>query len=197
MSKILILIGAMTVLFACTSPVKKETKMKVNEEIKQKADEFATFKLTTDLGVLSTKERQMLPLLLEAAKIMEEIYWMEAFGDKKELVDKEMDQYTKKFVEINYGPWERLIDNKPFLKEYGPKPKGAKDITKEEFEAWNEESKTSLYTLIRRGEDGQLKSIPYNIAFEDQVKKASDLILKAAALAEDPGLKNYLEMDSI
>ncbi len=197
MSKILILIGAMTVLFACTSPVKKETMMKVDEEIKQKADEFATFKLTTDLGVLSTKERQMLPLLLEAAKIMEEIYWMEAFGDKNELFDKEMDQYTKKFVEINYGPWERLNDNKPFLKEYGPKPKGAnfypKDITKEEFEAWNEESKTSLYTLIRRGEDGQLESIPYNIAFEDQVKKASDLILKAAALAEDPGLKNYLE----
>ena len=66
-------------------------------------------------------------------------------------------------------------------------------MTKAEFDAWEDETKTSLYTLIRRGEDGKLKSVPYHIAFKEQVDKASALLKQAAELAEDPGLKNYLE----
>ena len=139
------------------------------EEIKQKAEEFASFRLTADLSVLSDKEKQMLPLLFEAAKLMEDIYWMEAFGNKDDLFLREMDEYTRKFLQINYGPWERLNNNEPFLPGYGAKPAGAnfypKDMTKKEFEAWDDATKTSLYTLIRRDEDGSLKSIPYHIAF--------------------------------
>lgn len=171
--------------------------MKVNQEIKQKADEFVSFKLTTDLSVLSEKEKQMLPFLLEAANIMEEIYWKEAYGNKEDLFTKEMGRYTEKFVNINYGPWERLNNNKPFLKEFSDKAKGANfypaDITKAEFDAWDDESKTSLYTIITRGEDGKLQSIPYHLVFKEQVENASQLILQAAALAADSGLKNYLE----
>ena len=65
-------------------------------------------------------------------------------------------------------------------------------MTKKEFEAWNDATKASLYTLIRRGEDGKLKSIPYHIAYAEQIQKAADLLEKAAILAEDSGLKNYL-----
>ena len=189
----------LTVLFtwACSNTdSKKETQKEVKSEIQQKVEEFAPFKLTTDLSVLTEKEKQMLPLLLETAKIMDEIYWMEAFGDKDELFQEGMDRHTKKFLEINYGPWERLNNNEPFLEDYGPKPAGANfypaNMTKEEFEAWNDDSKTSQYTLIRRSGDGSLKSIPYHVAFEEQIKKAVDLINQAAELAEDPGLKTYL-----
>ncbi len=186
---------------SCTTTTKKDTNqdkdMDVSESIKQKAEEFASFKLTTDLSVLSEKEKQMLPLLFEAADLMEEIYWVEAFGDKEELFSKDWDEYTKKFIRINYGPWERLNNNEPFLPGYGAKPAGANfypaDITKQEFEAWDDPAKTSLYTLIRRGEDGDLESIPYHVAFKTQIEKAADLLLQAAELAEGEGLKNYLE----
>ncbi|RIJ47681.1 Zn-dependent hydrolase [Maribellus luteus] len=186
--------------FSCSNSSKKETKqdkMEVNQEIKNKADEFASFKLTTDLSVLSEKEKQMLPLLFEAAKIMDDIFWQEAYGNKEELLGKDWDEYTRKFISINYGPWERLHNNEPFLPGFGAKPAGANfypaDMTKAEFDAWEDETKTSLYTLIRRGEDGELKSIPYHVAFKEQVDKASALLKQAAELAEDPGLKNYLE----
>ncbi|WP_346860400.1 Zn-dependent hydrolase [uncultured Draconibacterium sp.] len=187
--------------FACNTSSKKESKqekdMTENNEIKQKADEFVSFKLTSDLGVLTENEKQMIPLLLDAAKLMEEIYWVEAFGKKDELCNKDWDEYTRKFIQLNYGPWERLNANKSFLAEYEDKPAGANfypaDMMKEEFESWNDDTKTSLYTLIRRGEDGDLQSIPYHIAFQEQVEKAAALLNKAAALAEDPGLKNYLE----
>ncbi|MCE4566559.1 Zn-dependent hydrolase [Maribellus sp. CM-23] len=186
--------------FSCSNSSKKETKqdkMEVNQEIKNKADEFASFKLTTDLSVLSEKEKQMLPLLFDAAKMMDDIFWQEAYGNKEELLGKDWDEYTRKFISINYGPWERLHNNEPFLPGVGAKPAGANfypaDMTKAEFDAWEDETKTSLYTLIKRGEDGKLNSVPYHVAFKEPVDKASALLKQAAELAEDPGLKNYLE----
>lgn len=196
--KNIILLSLIAALFmGCGTSSQKEEEMNVNEKIKAKANEFATFKLTTDLSVLTEKEKQMLPLLFEAADIMDEIFWKEAFGKKEELLDKEWDEYTEKFIRINYGPWERLNNNEPFLDGFGPKPAGANfypaDMTKEEFEAWNDESKSSLYTVIKRDENGQLQSVPYHIAFKEEIEKAASLLEQAATLAEEPGLKNYLE----
>ena len=87
-------------IMSCSNTQKKEDKMHVNEDVKQKADEYITFKLTTDLSILTDKEKQMLPLLFEAAKIMDDIYWTEAFGDKDKLFSKSMDSYTWKFLNI-------------------------------------------------------------------------------------------------
>jgi hypothetical protein len=197
MKKILASIMAATVVFSCTSTANKGEAMKEETVIQQKVEEFVSFELNTDLSILSEKERKMLPLLLEAAKLMDDIFWMEAFGDKSELLTDELTDAELKFVKINYGPWERLNNNEPFLEKYGQKPAGANfypaDMTKKEFENWNDETKTSQYTLIRRDDSGNLVSIPYHVAFAAPVEKAAGLIRQAATLAEDPGLKKYLE----
>jgi cell division protein FtsL len=80
MKNIAVLFMVAALIFGCTSTSKKESKMEVNQEIMKKAGEFASFTLTTDLTVLTEKERQMLPILLEAAQLMDEIFWKEAFG---------------------------------------------------------------------------------------------------------------------
>ncbi|MHA7109619.1 dipeptidyl-peptidase 3 family protein [Sunxiuqinia elliptica] len=192
----LMTIGAGLLLGACTSKPKENNRMKT--EIEKKADEFVSFKLTTDLSVLTEKEKQMLPHLFQAAQIMNEIFWMEAFGDKEEVLAKATSPAMEKFIRINYGPWERLSANEPFIEGYGEKPAGANfypvDMTKAEFEAWEEPSKTSLYTLIRRDEDGKLKAIPYHEAFSKQIQEAVGHLRQAAELAEDEGLKKYLEL---
>jgi hypothetical protein len=104
--------------------------------------------------VLTEKEKQMLPLLLEAAQIMDEIFWTQAYGNKNELFTDDLDEYTKKFLKINYGPWERLKNNEPFIEGVGPKPAGANfypaDMTKEEFDAWNEPKNQPLYPNPQR-----------------------------------------------
>jgi hypothetical protein len=201
MKKTGIILVASIFIFGCNPTSKKTENMQEENLIKQKAEEFVQFTLTTNLDVLTEKEKQMLPLLMDAAKIMEEIYWEEAFGNKEELFDPGMDEYTKKFLEINYGPWERLNNNESFLPGYGPKPAGANfypaDMTKEEFNAWNDPTKTSLYTMIRRDDDGQLVSVPYHEYFDEKIKLAAELIQEAAILAEDKGLKNYLEKRAV
>jgi len=197
MNNYLSVVLLVALFYGCTSTPKQENNTEENNEMKNKVEEFAPFRLTTDLSVLTEKEKQMLPLLLEAAQIMDDIFWQQAYGDKDELFTNDLDEYTKKFLEINYGPWERLNNNKPFIEGVGTKPAGAnfypEDMTKEEFEAWDEPAKTSLYTLIRRDENGNLVSVPYHEAWKEEVTRASELLLQAAELAEDAGLKNYLE----
>ncbi len=184
--------------YACNQGENKEEQNESLSPMEIKVNEFASFKLTSDLSKLSEKERQILPLLFEAAQIMDEIFWIEAFGDKQLVLDSAKDEASRQFVEINYGPWERLKGNEAFIPSFGAKPAGANfypgDMTKEEFEAFAAKDKTSLYTMIRRDSAGKLVSIPYHQFFNDKVTKAADLLKKAAELAEDAGLKNYLTL---
>lgn len=163
-----------------------------------KVNDFAVVTLTTDLGKLTEKEKQMIPLLIEVADIIDNLYWLQTLGDKTAFLDSIKDTITRQFAEINYGPWERLNGNKPFIEGYGEKPAGANfypaDMTKEEFEKWNDPNKTSQYTLIRRADDRSLKAVWYHEAYKDQITRAAELLKKAAGFAEDAGLKKYLEL---
>jgi hypothetical protein len=190
------LLSGIVVFYSCKN--QGQIKGDTSKDISMKLNDFATFKLTTDMSKLTAKEKEMIPVLIEAARLMDDIYWMEAYGDKNELLSGLTDEELKKFVMINYGPWERLNDNKPFVEGVKEKPLGAnfypQDMTKEEFEAFEAPDKASLYTIVRRDEGGALKTIPYHVAFGDKVQQASDLIKYAAEFAEDPGLANYLRL---
>ncbi len=184
-------------LFFIASCGTKNT-METDSEIQKKVDAFVEVELTSDISHLSENQKEMLTYLFEAAQLMEDIFWQQAYGDKEALLSSIDDAAIKEFVKINYGPWERLNNNEPFMEGVGPKPAGANfyptDMTKEEFEALEAEDKTSLYTIIRRDEEGNLYTIPYHEAFKEETDKAIELIKKAAALAEDEGFKKYLEL---
>ncbi len=159
---------------------------------------YTPFKLETDISLLDENYKKMIPLLIEAAKIMDDLFWYEAYGDKEKLLSSISDEKLKVFASINYGPWDRLNGNKLFIDGEGEKPKGANfyphDMSKEEFELATIENKTGLYSFIRRNEDGTLKSIPYHIQFKDEITKVSELLKESAILSDDPGLKSYLEL---
>ncbi|MBI9060604.1 MAG: Zn-dependent hydrolase [Marinilabiliaceae bacterium] len=184
-------------MFACQPRVKK-TYVASIADVKQKVEEFKTVKLTTDLSQLTEKEQQMLPYLFEAAKVMDDLFWKQSWGDKAELLKNTPDENLKKFMKINYGPWERLNNNESFVESIGEKPKGVNfyphDMTREEFDAFEGEGKANLYTIIKRNDAGSLEVVPYSVAYGEELNKAADLLRKAAALAEDEGLKKYLEL---
>ncbi|MEI6347780.1 MAG: Zn-dependent hydrolase [Bacteroidota bacterium] len=166
--------------------------------MKQKVDEYASVKLTADLSRLTEKEKEMLPFLFEAAEIMNDLYWLQTYGDNKKILDSIKDENVKKFFMINYGPWDRLKDNKSFIAGIGEKPAGANfypaDMTKEEFEKLQDPNKKSQYTVIRRNADKSLKVVWYHEEYKEQLQKAADLITKASAFAENKDFKNYLEL---
>ena len=82
---------------------------------------------------------------------MNEIYWKQSWdGDRAALLARAPDAATRELVEINFGPWDRLNEDTPFIDGIGPRPPGGPfypaDMTKEEFEAAALPDKTSNYT---------------------------------------------------
>ena len=140
----------------------------------------------------------MIPLLIESARVMEDLFWQQAYGDKQALLARITDADARRLVEINYGPWDRLDGNRPFLPGVGPKPPGANfypaDMTKEQFEAAASDPLRSQYTLVNRPAGGGLEAISYHEAFAPQLKSAAAKLREAAKLAEDPGLRQYLTL---
>lgn len=188
-----------SLFFSCNQKVQEaNTDNSEKTEIQKKLETYIKVRLTADLNDLSEKEKQMIPILIKAARLMDYIFWQEAYGDKETFLSELESDDLKKYAEINYGPWDRLDDNKPYIAGVGAKPAGANfyptNMTKEEFEAAELDGKDSQYSLIRRDADGNLVNVPYREAFKDEVNKASELLLKAAELAEDSGLKKYLEL---
>ncbi len=204
MKKTIIFLLAIIVLAACKdtntsrNPKSQSTHESKEQTMKDKINAYVPFKLTTDLSKLTENEKKMLPLLIKAAEIMNDLYWVQAYGDKQALLSGIEDEDTKQFVMINYGPWDRLNGDKAFVKGVGEKPKGANfyptDMTKEEFEAADLEGKGSLYTFLRRDKDGKLVVRPYNEMFKAQLADAASYLLEASKYAVDAGLKNYLEL---
>ena len=183
-----------TLLFSCTETPKEEDYAAL-------ASQYAKVDLTTDISHLEDSEVDMLGILFEIGQIMDDIYWTENLGgDKNEFLSKIEDPNARKYAEINYGPWDQLDNRRVFIPGYGPKPEGAgfypTDMTKEEFEAWDDPDKTSQYTLIRRDENGNLKSVWYHEAYAEQIQYVADLLLKASELAADEEFANYLRLRS-
>ena len=79
-------------------------------------DIYAEFVLTADLGHLSDNQRQMIGVLIEASEIMDDLFWRQAYGDGyEEWLDSIGIDEVRRFAELNYGPWDRLADEAPFI----------------------------------------------------------------------------------
>jgi hypothetical protein len=171
---------------------------KFDNMVRRKSAEFEEVDLTTDISHLSDNQKEMLRLLFRVADIIDEIYWSEVFPDRDAALSTMVSSDMEKFFRINYGPWERLNGNLPWLPDYGPKPPGSgfypADMTREEFDALEDPAKTSLYTLVTRNPGGLLEVVPYHEAFAEQVREAAQLLNQAAELAEDKGFRKYLEL---
>jgi hypothetical protein len=196
---IMLIASVVILVAACNNPTKKEeVKEKELTEMQKLLTNYAEVELTADLSHLSANEKELIKKLIEASKIMDELFWHDAIGDKEAFLSSIEDEDAKKYAMINYGPWDRLDGNIPFIESYGEKTPGAnyypQDITKEEFEAFADPNKNSWYTLIRRDEEGNLKCVWYHEEYAVEIEKAAKLLDEASELAEDEGFKNYLKL---
>ncbi|MCI0474463.1 MAG: Zn-dependent hydrolase, partial [Ignavibacteria bacterium] len=90
-----------------------------DEYARQRIASYKRVEIGGDFTKLTANEKQMIPLLIEAAKIIDELFWKQNFGDKESLFSKVKDDYAKQFCMINYGPWDQLNDEKPFVEGFG------------------------------------------------------------------------------
>ncbi len=173
--------------------------------IEQRLAEYAPVKIPVPWELLDKNETAALENIYRAAKVMDEIFlrqvWKGNVELRNELVTKGWTRELK-FFDINFGPWDRIDDNKPFITDFS-KPDGAEfyptDMTKEEFEGWivdhpgDRDAFEGPYTVIRRGnEDDQLVAVPYSIEYKELLDRAAGYLRKAADLTANESLAKFL-----
>jgi len=178
------------------SPVTGQSPLIVDQS---RLDIYYPVELSADLSSYSPNQRKMLSVLIDASKIMDDLFWKQAFGqDKSGFLESIDDPKISAFADINYGPWDRLNGNTAFLSGVEEKSKGAQfyptDMSKEEFEAANFEDKQGLYSIIVRDGNGNLSTQKYSQVYKSELTAAANLLEQAATLAEDKSFASYLNM---
>ncbi len=179
-------------------------------ELARKIRRFSPTVLTANTSRLSANDRRALMKIIEAAKLMDPLFLRQVWSGNEALKRKlEADKSVAgrqrlHYFLINDGPWSRLDKNEPFIDGVPrEKPPGAnhypEDMTKEEFNKWmeglSEEEKhkaTGFFYLIRRDDNGKLKTVPDSEAYAEFLVPAAKLLREAAALTSNQTLKNFL-----
>lgn len=194
-------------LSACNGTSEKKTtktaktvalKDSLQDYVQNRVASYQTVKLTTNLNALSVNQRKVLPLLIQAAQIMDELYWKQAYPQRDSLIAVLKDEKTKTFLKINYGPWDRLNGDKPFVNGVGDRPAGGAfypaGLTKAALEKADLKDKFNPYSVIQKDSAGKLSVVPYHVLFASELQRASSLLKQAALMADDPGFKKYLNL---
>lgn len=196
--KKIILASLAALLFYVAIP-QQASAQKKELSMKDKVEQYATFALKTDVSSLTPSERELIRIFIKIADVMDEIYWEQYYGlENKHKIESLSDAYMREFAYIQYGAWDRLDSEKPFIPGFGPRPAGANfypaDMTEEEFKKFKDPLKTSQYTILRRDKNKNLTVIPYHKAYAKYLGKIDGLLEKAIEIAEDDGLRNYLKL---
>jgi hypothetical protein len=175
-------------------------------DIRQRLAKFAPTEIQADPKLLSDEDRRVLNALIAAAEVIDEIFWKQAspqglaLRDRLERSALPEDIDYLRFLRINFGPFDRQDENRPFLGT-DLKPSGAgfypADLTKKEFEAYlaqnpaEREKLESSFTIVRR-DNGKLAAVPYPEVYRAELEKIAGRLREAAALTNNPSLKAYL-----
>jgi len=184
----------------------KGMEMHVALDIAERLAVYAPFEIEVPHDLLDERDEETLRELYLAAKVMDEIFLRQVWDGNVALREKVLASGNRDliaFFEINFGPWDRIGDNAPFIGQ-SEKPLGANfypaDMTKEEFEAWIEEHPEdrelfeSEFTVIRRTDDGGLKAVPYSVEYAELLSLAAGHLERAADLGTNESLSNYLNL---
>jgi len=191
-----------------TQPMKTIEKLAVAGDTPQRLTQLPRTVIDYDRSLLNDNERQVVAKLIEASKLIDEIFWRQVSEEnpdlrsrlQKQASDSALDRTGYEYFLMNKGPWDRLKRDEPFVGTKA-KPAGAafypEDITKEEFERYvaaHPEKKIELqwlFTIVRR--DGtDLVAIPYSAFYRDFLEPAAARLREAAALTTNPSLRNFL-----
>jgi hypothetical protein len=201
------------VLLGC-APAAQEEAVKstdgptVASDVTERLAQFVPTDLVADVSSLSEDELEVLDLLVEAARSMDEIFLRQVWQGNPELQAElqgvegpDMDA-ARAYFTVNFGPWDRLDEMAPFIGDMAHPPGAGYypvDMTRDEFEAWiaehpeDEEAFTSEFTVIRRQEGG-LVAVPYAEEYRPWLEPAIARLRDAAAATDNPSLQSFLSL---
>ncbi len=175
--------------------------------VKAQLEKFVPVDIDFDASMLSEGDKKALIKLVQAARLMDEIFLRQVYHKNVDiraaLQGGTNPDYPilKAYFDVNFGPFDRLEGDSPFINTGEAKPAGANyyppDMTRAEFERWLEnhpedaEAFKGFFTVIRRDGD-QLVAVPYSQAYREFLEPAAKLLKEAARLTDNTSLRTYL-----
>jgi hypothetical protein len=182
-------------------------------ELQKMTARFAPTQIKVDTSKLSSGDRQALPKLIEAGRIVNRIFMQQYWSGDLALyaqLQKDTTPLGKArlhYFWLNKGPWSALDDNKAFLPGVPPrKLKGAnfypEDMNPPDFERWvatlppdQQEQAKGFFTVIRKGSGSTpFTVVPYGQEYKDDLTHAAALLHQAADLTDNASLKKFLNL---
>ncbi|MGZ8867182.1 MAG: dipeptidyl-peptidase 3 family protein [Thermoanaerobaculia bacterium] len=195
------------------APVVADNNLTVRPDTPARLAQLPPTVIDYDRSLLNDNERQVVAMLIEASRAIDEIFWRQVSEENPAVRERlavqagrsPLDRAGYDYFIANKGRWDGLDNNEPFIEPFGTagaKPAGAAfyppDITKEEFERHvaahpgQKSALEGLFTVVRR-EGGNLVAIPYSRYYADQLNIAAGKVREAAGLTTNATLRNYLE----
>ncbi len=219
MRKLLLASIAFAVLACTTSvapvaapPSTAGARLEIIPGIEQRLRQLPATRIDYDRSLLDENERNVVAKLIEASRLIDEIFWRQVSEENPETrarlasqaIGSAIDRAGYQYFLANRGRWDRLAEGEPFigpLGEQGRRPDGAAfypaDMTKDEFERYvaanpaQKETLQSLFTVVRRRGD-RLETIPYSVYYREFLEPAAERLREAAAITSNPSLRDYL-----
>ena len=180
--------------------------VRIAKDVSTRAQRLKKTSITFPVSELSQSDRKALPKLIKAADLMSEIFLCQVSPANIKLredlksAEDSLSREAFHYFQVNFGPWDRLSGNEPFIGEER-KPPGAgfypEDMTKDEFQRWIQQHPedrtrlTGLYTVIRR-EGSRLVAVPYAEHYREFLDPAAKLLTEAAEAVENKSLQKFL-----
>lgn len=199
-------LAALIVTVAFAASAHAATDVEDYMTVKRQLKKLAPVRIEIDRGMLTKRQGLLVEELIEASRVIDELFLQQVYKDNLELKGELKNRIKKQpalyeYFTINFGPFDRLEHDRPFVEGVGKKPSGAnfypEDMTKAEFERWikkhprDRKAFESNFTVIRR-EGKKLVAIPYSKEYRGLLEKASGHLKKAASLTRNESLRKYL-----
>ena len=170
------------------------TKVPDLAQLQKMTARFAPTELNVDIGNLSEGDRKALVKLVEAARIIDDIFMMQYWSGDLALYAKlqkdtsPLGKARLHYFWINKSPWSELDNNTAFIPGV-PEHKlpGAnfypETMTKEQFESWvktlpekQQEQAKGFFTVIRSDGKSGFKIVPYSEAYKTDLTRAANSV---------------------
>jgi len=179
-------------------------------QLQKMAARFQPTEMRVDVSKLSPGDRQALGKLIEAARVLNDIFLTQMWSGNHALYTQLKPDTTPlgkarlDYFWLNKSPWSEIDDHAAFLPNVPPKKlPGAnfypEDMTREEFEAWaktlskpEKEQAEGFFSVIHRDQNRKLRAVPYAQEYRADLEKSAKLLEQAAGLTDNATLKKFL-----
>jgi hypothetical protein len=162
-----------------------------------------------DSQAFSQRENQMIQKLVEACRLLDDVFWRQSDLTGLELYKTTRDADLKRLLMIMGGRWDLLDNNRPFVGNE-PMPPGHElyphGITAKQVEeyvkqhgAYERAGIYSPYTVLEwrgggEGPTGPLGAVPYHERYKAFLEPMAKALREAADLSDDPAFANFLRL---